>query len=171
MSCRFINKMVWLRINREMIFKVCTATTGSRPEAKSSSALLKHSQVLHAFLRGDTNFHLIKVHDVSRDTKPDKLIHKSITYYHKLLSERRLQLDPRQSMLRCLRSHSNIGDISIVTESFSVALRRFSSSHWWPTVRQRVPPVFGSYGRQWLNRPEALLCGNSHDMMCRKERF
>lgn len=87
-----------------------------------NSVLLKDSHVLLAFPQGDTNFHLIKVYDVSWDTKPDKLIHKSITYYHKLLSERRLQLDRRQRMLCCSSSHSNIRDISIVTDSFSVFL-------------------------------------------------
>lgn len=47
------------------------------------------------------------VYDVSWDTKPDKLNHKSITYYHKLLSERRLQLDSRQNVPRCSSSHSD----------------------------------------------------------------
>lgn len=89
---------------------------------KLNSILLKRSHVLHTLPWGDANFHLIKVCDVSWDTKPDKLIHKSITYYHKLLSERRLQLDPRQSKLWCSSSHSNIGYISIVTDSFSVIL-------------------------------------------------
>lgn len=48
---------------------------------------------------GNAHFHLIKVYDVSWDTKPDKLIHKSISYYHKLLFERRLQRDARQRVL------------------------------------------------------------------------
>ncbi len=134
-----INKMIWLWLISELtlwlqIFKPCTVTLGSWLEAstKLHSVLLKYSHVLHALPRGDANFHLIKVYDVSWDTKPDKLIHKSITYYHKLLSERRLQLDPRQSMLWCSSSHSNIGDISIVTGFSFCLICRFPSSHQWP---------------------------------------
>lgn len=109
--------------------------------------------------RGDTNFHLMKVYDVSRDTKPDKLIHKSITYYHKLLSERRLQLDPRQSELWCSSSHSNIGEISIVTDSFSVLLSL--SSLLLTGAKTRTPPVLVAVGESGSQTLEVLFCENS----------
>lgn len=96
---------------------------------------------LMSFPWGDTNFHLIKVSDVSWDTKPHKLIYKSIPYYHKLLSERRLQPDPRQSVLWCASSHSDIGHISIVTDSFSVLLSLPPTS-----TKNRMAPVLVAVG-------------------------
>lgn len=131
-------------------FRPCSVALGLTG-GKLNSVLLKDSHVLLAFPWGDTNFHLIKVYDVSWDTKPDKLIHKSIAYYHKLLSERRLQLDLRQSMLCCSSSHSNIGDISIVTDSFSVFLA-ISLPLTDDLALDRTPPVLVLWER--VNRPE-----------------
>lgn len=138
---------------------------------KFNSVLLKHSPVLHALPWGDTNFDLIKVYDVSWDTKPDKLIHKSITYYHKLLSERRLQLDPRQSVLWCSSSHSNIGDISIVT-GFSFLSCRFPSSCRWPALH-RIPPVLVAVGESDCTDLRSLPPWKlqSCDMVTMRERF
>lgn len=160
MLCQVINKMMWLWLKRHFNYRHLNHALwhwgrGLEASKKLNSALPKPSHVLRALPWGDANFHLIKVYDVSWDTKPDKLIHKSITYYHKLLSERRLQLDPRQSVPWCSSSHSNIGDTTIVTGCFFCHTWRFTPPPTPMVTNARQDPTcLGSCGRKWLNRPQ-----------------
>lgn len=121
--------------------------------SRKFTALPKHSHVLHAFPWRCADFHLIKVYDVIWNTRSNKLIHNSVTFYHK-----RLQSDcnclERRRVLHCFSSHGNIGDIPIVT-GFSSCVTCWSRQNpptatpstqtQWP-VRDRIPPVLVAVG-------------------------